>query len=76
MLRDVRELFEIFIAWRIFQATITVGVALMALLLPVWLNIYIFTGLVLFLVFMVPFAVVWAIVRLLQGLRDSRYTRY
>jgi hypothetical protein len=73
MLPAIRQLVELYVAYRIFQA-LCLGLAIVAILtIPTWLLVDITVTMICIGVLMIPVAVVWAFCTLLRGLRNSRY---
>jgi hypothetical protein len=73
MLPAFRQLIELYVAYRIFQA-FCLALAIVALLaVPTWLLVDTLVAMVFVGVLLIPVAVVWAFFTLLRGLRDSRY---
>jgi hypothetical protein len=73
MLPAIRQLVELYVAYRIFQAFSLVLATVAVLTIPTWLLVDILVAMVCVGVLLVPVAVVWAFLTLLRGLRDSRY---
>jgi predicted lysophospholipase L1 biosynthesis ABC-type transport system permease subunit len=73
LLRELREVGEVYLAYRIMQGCVMVVVALAVLFVPTWILVYVFTCIIIFVICMVPLAVIWAFVRLVRAWRDSSY---
>jgi len=73
MLPAFRQLIELYVAYRIFQAFSLVLAIVAVLAIPTWLLVNILVAMVIVGVLLIPVAVVWAFFTLLRGLRESRY---
>jgi hypothetical protein len=73
MLPALRQLIELYVAYRIFQAFSLVLAVVAVLAIPTWLLVNILVTMVCVGVLLVPVAVVWAFFTPLRGMRDSRY---
>jgi predicted lysophospholipase L1 biosynthesis ABC-type transport system permease subunit len=73
LLRELRDFGEVYIAYRIMQACVTGVVVLAVMFVPTWILVYVFTGLIILILCLLPLVVIWAFIRLVRAWRDSSY---
>ncbi len=69
LLKELREVGEFYLAYRILSVAMTGLAILIVLIFPPWLIAWFVVGTVCLFVAMIPFILVWAVVVFFSGLR-------
>ncbi len=71
MPKNVIELVEFYISYRILSAATTIFVAACLLIFPTWFMTYVVVAMVIFLIACIPFVVLWAVIVFFSTLRRN-----
>jgi hypothetical protein len=72
MFKDFIALFELYVAYRILAFVFTACIFLFCALAPTWLISIFFMTCIVVALLSVPFAVIWAVLVMVKGMRSHR----